>query len=278
MNKISNNNYNYNNSNNMNVCNNCGKSGHQFNQCKLPIISYGIILFTRDELDNNTKFLMIRRKDSYGFIDFIRGKYATCNINQVQNIINEMSNSEKQKLLDMPFHNLWKEMWHDTPSSHYKNEETSSFKKFESLKNGVNINNKEISIYDLIQNSDTNWFETEWEFPKGRKNFKEKDLDCALREFQEETGISYNNINVIENVLPFEETFIGTNLKAYKHKYFLAYIKDFSINIENFQKSEVSKIEWKTYDDCIQSIRPYNLEKKKLITNINKVLQEYRLY
>ena len=41
---------------------------------------------------------------------------------------------------------------------------------------------------------------------------------------------------------------------------------------------EVSKLEWKTIDECLESIRPYSLEKKQLITNINKVLQEYRLY
>ena len=48
--------------------------------------------------------------------------------------------------------------------------------------------------------------------------------------------------------------------------------------IFNFQNTEVSKIEWKTIDKCLESIRPYNLEKKHLIININKVLQEYRLY
>jgi hypothetical protein len=49
-------------------------------------------------------------------------------------------------------------------------------------------------------------------------------------------------------------------------------------SLQNFQKSEVSKIEWKTLEECLESIRPYNLEKKQLIININKVLQEYRLY
>jgi 8-oxo-dGTP pyrophosphatase MutT (NUDIX family) len=276
MNKIINNN------NNINVCNNCGKLGHQFNQCKLPIISYGIILFkdhTHDNHDKDFKYLMIRRKDSFGFIDFIRGKYTTYNIKQIQNIVNEMSNSEKTRLLNDNFDKLWKDMWSNTPSSHYKSEENSSLRKFENLKNGININDKITSISDIIKNSDTNWEETEWEFPKGRKNFKEKDLECALREFQEETGISSSNIKIVENILPFEETFIGTNFKAYKHKYFLAYINnDESINLNNYQKTEVSKLQWKTYDECMNSIRPYNLEKKKLITNINKVLQEYRLY
>jgi hypothetical protein len=48
--------------------------------------------------------------------------------------------------------------------------------------------------------------------------------------------------------------------------------------LDLFQVTEVSKIEWKTLDECIASIRPYNLEKIKLITDINKILKEYRLY
>ena len=79
-------------------------------------------------------------------------------------------------------------------------------------------------------------------------------------------------------MLPFEEIFIGTNHKSYKHKYFLAYMNDETEDLANFQVTEVSKIEWKSIDKCLESIRPYNLEKKKLITNINKVLEEYRLY
>ena len=133
---------------------------------------------------------------------------------------------------------------------------------------------------DIVEKSNTKWKETEWEFPKGRRNYQEKDLDCAFREFEEETGISKSAINIIENVIPFEEIFIGTNHKSYKHKYFLAYSKEnvCEDNLENYQKSEVSKLEWKTIDECLESIRPYSLEKKQLITNINKVLQEYRLY
>ena len=78
--------------------------------------------------------------------------------------------------------------------------------------------------------------------------------------------------------MPFEEIFIGTNYKSYKHKYFLACIKEEMDDLDNFQITEVSKIEWKILNNCLESIRPYNLEKKKLITNINKVLEEYRLY
>jgi 8-oxo-dGTP pyrophosphatase MutT (NUDIX family) len=263
---------------NINICNNCGKQGHLYHQCKLPITSYGMVIFRKFE--GNYQFLMIRRKDSFGYIDFIRGKYSPYNIYKLQNIIDEMSVEEKDRILNETFDNLWKKMWGETTNNHYNNEENLSCKKMELIKNGIMINDVFISLKDIINNSNTKWVETEWEFPKGRRNFKEKDLECALREFEEETGISKENLTIIENVLPFEEIFIGTNHKSYKHKYFLALLNDTLADdfMNNYQISEVSKIEWKKIDECLECIRPYNLEKKNLISNIYKVLEEYRLY
>jgi len=262
---------------NTTICNNCGKQGHMFHQCKLPITSYGIIVFRSST--EGIEYLMIRRKDSFGYIDFIRGKYSVNNLAQLNTIIDEMSIDEKRRILTMPFDLLWSEMWGES-NIQYKNEEYSSKKKFENISEGLLVNDKLVTLKELVEISKTKWIETEWEFPKGRRNQKEKDLDCALREFEEETGISKTDIKIIENVLPFEEMFIGSNHKSYKHKYFLAFMEksDDNFNLNNFQKTEVSKLEWKTLDNCLESIRPYNLEKKELIQNINKVLQEYRLY
>jgi 8-oxo-dGTP pyrophosphatase MutT (NUDIX family) len=267
-----------------NLCNNCGKQGHMFHQCKLPITSYGIIVFRPSEY--GIQYLMIRRKDSFGYIDLLRGKYVQHNVEQLQNIFNEMSVTEREKIRTLPFETLWKQMWGDTLlGTQYKNEEICSQRKFEALKNGIQIGvgldtTDFISLEILINRCTTMWNETEWEFPKGRRNFQEKDLECALREFGEETGIDKNDLKIIENLMPFEEIFIGSNHKSYKHKYFLAYMDKTSSekSLQNFQQSEVSKIEWKTLEECLESIRPYNLEKKQLIININKVLQEYRLY
>ena len=265
---------------NNNSCNNCGRPGHLYHQCKLPITSYGVILFRPSDL--GPEYLMIRRKDSFGYIDFMRGKYNPSNIDQLQNIINEMSILEKERLVTETFEVLWKQMWGDNSSTQYRSEEMSSQKKYELIKNGIVSNNEPVCLKDLIDRSTTSWKETEWEFPKGRKNYQEKDLICALREFEEETGYSQEDIKVVENLMPFEEIFIGSNHKSYKHKYYLAHTdkneKNNADTLDNFQKTEVSKLDWKTLKHCLDSIRPYNLEKKKLITNINKVLQEYRLY
>jgi 8-oxo-dGTP pyrophosphatase MutT (NUDIX family) len=267
---------NYKNYNDLNIlCNNCGKNGHTFFQCKLPIISYGIILF---KIKNQSiEYLMIRRKDSFGYIDFIRGKYNLNNRINIQNIINEMSCEEKKNIIEKDFDELWDMLWGEH-NNKYKSEEANSKKKFNLLKVGIIIQNEKLTLRDFVERSTTNWKETEWEFPKGRRSIDEKDIDCALREFEEETGYSKNNIKIFDNIHPFEEIFIGSNFKSYKHKYYLSFIKnsDISVNMENnYQKSEVSKMEWKTFENCLESIRPYNIDKKKLLINIHNILNMY---
>ena len=63
-----------------------------------------------------------------------------------------------------------------------------SREKFNSLKVGIKLQSNEYNLESLINECENNWNEPEWGFPKGRRNFQEKDLTCALREFEEETG------------------------------------------------------------------------------------------
>ena len=90
--------------------------GHLFYQCKLPITSYGIILF---RFIAEPEFLMIRRKDSFGYIDFIRGKYSLSNIFQIQKCIDEMSAEEKNRITTKTFDVLWRELWGVTQHTYY---------------------------------------------------------------------------------------------------------------------------------------------------------------
>ena len=83
----------------------------------------------------------------------------------------------------------------------------------------------------------------------------------------------------MQNILPFEEIFTGSNYKSYKHKYYLMYMKyDDSMISANYQKDEVSQMIWKTYDECVSCIRSYNLEKLRLIRNIHNSLKKYKMY
>ena len=148
--------------------------------------------------------------------------------------------------------------------------------------NGIQIpGNTCYDMLSLLDEADTLaiWTEPEWGFPKGRRNTQEKDYDCALREFSEETGYNASILNNIRNIVPFEEIFIGSNYKAYRHKYYLMnMLYHHSLSFKTFQKSEVSGMEWKTYEECMYCIRSYNLEKKKMLTNVHKCLQHTLCY
>jgi ADP-ribose pyrophosphatase YjhB (NUDIX family) len=246
------------------------------NTYKTPIVSFGIILFTK--IDDKIKYLMIRRKDSVGYIDFIRGKYILYYKNYIQNLVNVITNEEKQNLLNKDFNSLWTDMWGDSSTFQYRNEEKQAEIKLISLKEGIHTNYNFFNLEGCISESNTHWEENEWGFPKGRKNYQEKDLSCAIREFQEETGIYKSAIDIFTNLYPIEETFMGSNLKSYKHKYYLAYIKNPEIiNLDNFQKSEVSKMEWKTYEECSSCIRENHTERKTILKNINTMIHNLQL-
>lgn len=272
--------------NNINNCNNCGKSGHVFHQCKMPITSIGIIVFRivpnndSNKMSNELQYLLIRRKDTLGYIDFMRGKYSIYNKNYIINMLKQMTNDEKKLLCLGNFDLLWKNIWGDSVNNQYRTEEIISREKYKILLYGVNNNFENYTLQSLIEESNQYpcWEEPEWGFPKGRRNNQENDYDCAVREFSEETGYFPESLVYIQNILPFEEIFTGSNYKSYKHKYFVGIINNAIIPINNFQINEISEIKWVPIDDVYSYIRDYNYEKTNIINDLNKLLKTYRLY
>ena len=263
-----------------NYCNNCGKVVHVFSNCKLPIISIGIICFRYN--NNKVEYLMIRRKETLGFIEFMRGKYAIQNKEFLLNLLRQMTNQEKDKLLNRDFETLWKEIWCDSDTQmKYKYEENTSNEKFNLLREGITYKSENYTLKSLIEESKEvhAYDEPEWGFPKGRRNYNENDYDCAVREFCEETGFSSKLLHNLQNIVPYDENFTGSNFKSYKHKYFIMYMKyENSLVMNNYQKSEVSKMQWMDLNECNEKIRSYNLEKKMLIKKVNNCLEKYAVY
>jgi 8-oxo-dGTP pyrophosphatase MutT (NUDIX family) len=257
------------------LCNNCGKYGHLYKHCKVPITSFGVIVF-RTHPEHGREYLMIRRKDTLGYIDFMRGKYHVNDSYYILNMMVQMTQHEKQGLLDHPFETLWCRLWNVDPdtstpslSKQYKSEEAGSKAKFNLLK-------ARGTLHKLIQESNRGavWEEPEWGFPKGRRNYQEKDYECALREMTEETGFPVHKMKNIKNILPYEEIFLGSNYKSYKHKYYLMFM-DFAdtVNMSRFDHAEVSDMKWKTFEQCMTDIRSYNVEKKRILTHIEYLLR-----
>ena len=91
-------------------CGNCGKKGHVYKRCNEPIFSLGIILFKIDN-DNDIKFLLIRRKHSLGFVEFMRGRYSFSDIDFLKSLCNEMTFKEKEMIINNTFEDLWVFLW-----------------------------------------------------------------------------------------------------------------------------------------------------------------------
>ena len=86
---------------NTHYCNNCGNYGHLYRQCKLHVLSYGILVFNVNSGAN--KLLMIQRKDSISYIEFIRGKYELSNPEYIIQLFTNCSVKEKEFLKNHTF-------------------------------------------------------------------------------------------------------------------------------------------------------------------------------
>jgi len=221
---------------------------------------------------------MIRRKDSLSFLDFMRGKYNIENYDYIKKLFNRMTRNELSLLLENDFDYIWNNLWGNNINNVYKNEEKLSRLKFNKLKQGYIIDNININMKKLIEDSKCVYDFPEWGFPKGRRNYQEKDLNCGIREFDEETGYKKKNLVIVNNLNTFDEIFVGSNFKSYKHKYFLAYMDENFSPETIFQTYEISKIEWVNIDKCASYIRKYNIEKIEIINCIKILLKTYKLY
>ena len=76
------------------ICKNCNSMGHTYRDCPHPISSYGIICFT--VIANEIHYLMIQRKNSLSFMEFIRGKYFMNNEEYIEELVNNMTENEKE--------------------------------------------------------------------------------------------------------------------------------------------------------------------------------------
>lgn len=257
------------------TCRNCGINGHLYKDCIHPIMSFGIICYDIDE-NNKIRYLMIQRKDSLSFMEFIRGKYNTSDIVYIKQLISAMTSNEKLLIVKKSFDDIWNYAWYQNNSSNIKHttEYIESKHKFEYLNSNNLINNILHSAHNIIDQ------EQEWGFPKGRRKLKENDLDCAIREFCEETRLISDDIEIKEDIVPFEEIFFGTNNVLYKHTYYIAKIKNSNVPIfidYNCieQIREVRALMWFSFEEVLNHIKAYNIERHEIIKETDKIIKNY---
>jgi len=281
------------------TCSNCGIYGHHYRSCIAPVTSYGIIAFripdeswnqarllSRHDHDLNglpeksIEFLLIQRRDSIGFIELIRAKYKLTDLPYISEQISGTTQKERINLLSKSFHDLWIDLWGPMnygENKQYKQEYEQARVKFEALKQGFELDGVTYTLESLIATIPIQWDTPEWGFPKGRRNVYENDQQCAMREFQEETGLLPSQYRIFENIEPIRETFFGNNKIHYCHVYYLAWIP-YTVKLKLNQKSEimlreVGNIGWFSIEESLRQIRITNLEKREILLRTSSLLK-----
>jgi 8-oxo-dGTP pyrophosphatase MutT (NUDIX family) len=262
------------------VCSNCGGSGHVYRLCTHPVSSYGIICFRLVVVADAVRpqYLMVQRKDSLGFVEFVRGKYDTDDLEYIGAMLGNMTREERDKVLHAAgIEVLWEHLWRDMstpPGSQPKSVNKPAFiKDFEDARaKYLRIQGR---LHELLRRYPSEIQETEWGFPKGRRNMNESDIDCAFREFQEETGLSHRHLKLAKDLTSVEELFRGSNGVCYRHCYFVAKASpkllatcgaDGSYQHVN---GEIRAVQWFDYDACMRKIRDAYPQRRDLLRRVH---------
>ena len=210
---------------------------------------------------------MVRRKDSMSFAEFMRGKYEVNDADYLSVLVKNMTLKEQASIVCDSFETIWKHLWgEDRMSSDY----SVSRDKF-----------YQVNRLDLMRNNLSAYTEPEWGFPKGRRMRGEADMQCAIREFGEETNIPREAYTILKNLI-FEETFTGLNNIRYKHIYFVALLVDPSMvhlsqRLTTMQRREISGIGWKTLSETESLIRPHYTERMAMLQQLRGVVETFEL-
>jgi hypothetical protein len=128
------------------ICRNCGINGHLYKDCLHPIMSFGIICYKIEQ--GEIKYIMIQRKDSLSFMEFVRGKYNQNDFNYIKQLIDYMTENEKIMILENTFDSIWNYTWCQTSQHNFKHtkEYIESKSKFEYVINNINLKNHSRNI------------------------------------------------------------------------------------------------------------------------------------
>lgn len=249
------------------------------------ISSYGIILLNYNKNKKNYEMLMIKKKHSYNYKDFVLGSYSNIN----KSYFNNMTLNEKEYIYSNNYDFMWYKLWSKFPNNDNKMRYNRNFKKL--YLNGLNvfkknfpgnsnnINNLNGNLLNLLNKSLN--ADLIWEFPKGLKKYNETNIDAAIREFKEETNINYDNYRLIWNIKPIIIN-LDSNKVNYKYYYYIAILENTNLKIlPNFKIytsiNEISDMKWITLQN-IKNINVHPKMKYRITFYMKKAISLYKHY
>jgi 8-oxo-dGTP pyrophosphatase MutT (NUDIX family) len=222
-------------------------------------------------LESVPHYLLVRRRDSISYVEFLRGKYKMDNPDYISLLINGMSGEERRRLLTGDFHTLWETLWNSQNTRQFRNEYEIAHRAFEAIRNTGDIHGR--LLVEYVERATDTWSEPEWGFPKGRRTLREAERRCALREFSEETGLTESVVHLVEDEPVYIEEYTGTNGIAYKQVYYVGAVSsDNTVHLEptnRVMSREIGDIRWLPFEDAYLKIRPTSPVKRALLGRLH---------
>jgi len=229
------------------------------------ITSYGLILYN-DTGDDDVKYLLHQRRDTYEYNDFIKGLWT--DQGQLSIMFQLMSEDERERIRNYIFPELWSDLFIDHNNNHYRETYSYAYSKYKRIVD---------HIPNLLDTTKTNVKGPPWGFPKGRKTHdKEGNIDCAIRETIEETRLNVNDILCDNRLGGYPEWFYGTDQKSYSTTYFVAKVRTLAlpsrINLTNIIRpttlsDESEDVKWFTCDEACNLL---NTRRQNILREIHK--------
>jgi hypothetical protein len=222
-----------------------------------------------NQINDSIQFLMVQRKNSLGYLEFMRGRYNLDNLSTLIHLLEQMTPDELDDINKKDFDILWNNLWdsNNIRNKNHHKEYLNSKQKFYQLK---------LSHDNILTGTKPIYNFNEWGFPKGRRESYEPDLVCAIREFEEETTLTEDNYVILERCKSIRENLIGTNGISYAHNYFLSILNN-NISIEDESNREIGQTQVLNLIECLEKIRPYHKNKIRIIKNIYTIINNFLL-
>lgn len=225
--------------------------------------SVGILLFN----PNLDKVLLIQKKCTYAYSEFVMGKYDKNNKNQLLEKFNKMTAYEKMLIASLEFEWIWYNMFMCKEKNDIYCRAFGRFYK-------CFLNNISLLKSLLVQSSKNG--NLIWEPPKGRKMKTEAALSCAMREVYEETKIKTDSYQLVPGK-KIKKQIISNNIR-YIIIYYVGIMKreeTVKLNVmDTEQSSEISGIEWVPTNN-LQRYSMLN-EIRQSIVSVQRELKEYK--
>lgn len=208
--------------------------------------SYGVACVRFNPSIKKYEMLLIEKRYTYAFILFVRGCYLhNKRHSTLRKLFNEMTREEKKYIMSGKFDLLY---YHAFMRYGRDIDDLNELIAYNTMRQRYERFSR-LELCELIDGTSCSMLI--WEFPKGRKRNSENDFICAIREFEEETGIHESDYEIISNQ-PFKVEFSDSG-SNYVYYIYIAitdavnteFLFDVSAEASN---NEISNIKWISSD------------------------------